>query len=86
VINALHFDDEFLPGLRRAVGVSSARNYEGKREEGLMVRNAIMTDGTCGVTCFTAHPSALGRLNCLAGCDSPHSLVHSFTFLSLIAL
>jgi hypothetical protein len=45
VINALHFDDEFLPGLRRVVGVSSARNYEGKREEGSMVRNAIVTDG-----------------------------------------
>jgi hypothetical protein len=45
VINASHSDPEFSPGPRRVVGVSSARNYEGKREEGSMVRNAIVTDG-----------------------------------------
>lgn len=43
--NASHSDLEFLPGPRRDVGVSSARNYEGKREERSIVRNAIVTDG-----------------------------------------
>jgi hypothetical protein len=45
VINALHSDLELLPGPRRVVGISSARDYEGKRKEGSMVRNAIVTDG-----------------------------------------
>lgn len=45
MISASHSDLEFLPGPYRIVGIYSARDYEGKREEGSIVRNAIVTDG-----------------------------------------